>query len=161
MLYARSAMYALLGAALAASSAHAQSQTTQSQTSIGVLTCTSGGGMERKGAADHPHLMTCGFKPTGGGAEQRYSGTFKTAAQNSGAPAGKRVWVWSVLGPSTSKVPSGALAQKYVVDARSAHGPVMVLTGESNNAISLQAETAGGAAGVAMEVELKLLTTPA
>jgi hypothetical protein len=33
--------------------------------------------------------------------------------------------------------------------------------GESNNAISLQAETAGGAAGVAMEVELKLLTTPA
>jgi hypothetical protein len=63
--------------------------------------------------------------------------------------------------PSSSKVTGKALAQKYVVDARSAHGGVMVLTGESNNAISLQAETAGGAAGVAMEVELKLLTTPA
>jgi hypothetical protein len=123
---------------LAAPGAHAQSQT-----SIGVLTCTSGAGIEGKGAADNPNLMTCGFKPTGGGAEQRYSGT------------------WSVLGPNTSKVPTGALAQKYVVDARSTQGPVMVLTGESNNAISLQAETAGGAAGVAMEVELKLLTTPA
>jgi hypothetical protein len=154
-------MCALAGAALAASGAHAQSQNSEPQTSIGVLTCTSGAGIEGKGAAENPDLMTCGFKPTGGGAEQRYSGTFKTAAPGSGATAGKRVWVWSVLGPSASKVPSGALAQKYVVDARSAHGPVMVLTGESNNAISLQAETAGGAVGVAMEVELKLLTTPA
>jgi hypothetical protein len=161
MLYARSAICALMGAALAASGAHAQSQTREPQTSIGVLTCTTGAGIEGKGAAGNPELMTCGFKPTGGGAEQRYSGTFKTAAPSSGASAGKRVWVWSVLGPSGSKVPTGALAQKYVVDSRSAHGPVLVLTGESNNAISLQAETAGGAAGVAMEVELKLLTTPA
>ena len=156
MLYPRSALCVLVGAVLAASGAYAQSQT-----SIGVLTCTTGAGIEGKGAADKPELMTCGFKPTGGGAEQRYSGTFKTAAQNAGAPAGKRVWVWSVLGPSTSKVTSGALAQKYVVDARNAHRGVVVLTGESNNAISLQAETADGAAGVAMEVELKLLTTPA
>jgi hypothetical protein len=37
----------------------------------------------------------------------------------------------------------------------------MVLTGKSNNAISLQAETAGGAAGAVMEVELKLLATQA
>jgi Protein of unknown function (DUF992) len=156
MLYSRSAICVLAGAVLAASGAHAQPRT-----SIGVLTCTSGAGIDGKGAADNPDLMTCGFKPTSGGAEQRYSGTFKTAGPNAGPPAGKRVWVWSVLGPNTSKVPTGALAQKYVVDARSTQGPVMVLTGESNNAISLQAETAGGAAGVAMEVELKLLTTPA
>ena len=161
MLYPRSAICVLLGAAFAASGAYAQSQTSQPQTSVGVLTCTSGAGIDGKGAADNPDLMTCGFKPTSGGAEQRYSGTFKTAARDARAPAGKRVWVWSVLGPSTSKVTGNALAQKYVVDARSAHGGVMVLTGESNNAISLQAETAGGAAGVAMEVELKLLTTPA
>ena len=161
MLYPRSAICVLVGAAFAASGAYAQSQTSQPQTSIGVLTCTSGAGIEGKGAADNPDLMTCGFKPTSGGAEQRYSGTFKTAAPNAGAPAGKRVWVWSVLDPSTSRVTGNALAQKYVVDARSAHGGVVVLTGESNNAISLQAETAGGAAGVAMEVELKLLTTPA
>ena len=75
-------------------------QTSQSQTSIGVLTCTSGAGIEGKGAADNPDLMTCGFKPTSGGAEQRYSGTFKTAGRDAGAPAGKRVWVWSVLGPA-------------------------------------------------------------
>jgi hypothetical protein len=156
MLYPRSAIYALLGAALAVSGALAQSQT-----SIGVLTCTSGAGIEGKGAADNPDLMTCGFKPTSGGTEQRYSGTLKMGGQSAGPPEGKRVWVWSVLGSSSSKVTGGALAQKYVVDARSAHGPVMVLTGESNNAISLQAETTGGAAGVAMEVELKLLTTPA
>jgi hypothetical protein len=156
MLYPRSVICALLGAALAASPVHAQSQT-----SIGVLTCTSGVGIEGKGAADNPDLMTCGFKPTDGGAEQRYSGKFKTAAPDAAAAAGKRVCVWSVLGPSADKVPSGALAQKYVVDARSARGPVVVLTGESNNAISLQAETAGGAGGTAMEVELKLLTTPA
>jgi uncharacterized protein DUF992 len=156
MLYLRSAICALIGAALAASTAYAQSQT-----SIGVLTCTSGAGIEGKGAADNPDLMTCGFKPTDGGAEQRYSGKFKTAAPDRGAPTGKRVWVWSVLGPSTTKLSTGALAQKYVVDTRSARGPVVVLTGESNNAISLQAETAGGAAGAAMEVELKLLTTPA
>ena len=161
MLYPRSAICVLVGAVLAAPGAFAQSQTGQSQTSIGVLTCTSGAGIEGKGAADNPELMTCGFKPTGGGAEQRFAGTFKAVGPNAGAPAGKRVWVWSVLGPSASKVASNALAQKYVVDARSAHGGVMVLTGESNNAISLQAETAGGAAGVAMEVELKLLTTPA
>lgn len=156
MLHSRSAMCVLVGAVLAASGAYAQSQT-----SIGVLTCTSGAGIKSKGATDNPQQMTCGFKPTGSGTEQRYSGTLKMAGQSAGASSGKRVWVWSVLGPSTSKVTGNALAQKYVADARSTHGPVMVLTGESNNAISLQAETAGGAAGVAMEVELKLLTTPA
>jgi hypothetical protein len=78
-----------------------------------------------------------------------------------GLSPGKLVWVWSVVGPETSKLPIGWLAQKYVADARSALGGVMVLTGKSNNAISLQAETAGGAAGAVMEVELKLLATQA
>jgi Protein of unknown function (DUF992) len=155
MRYARSAIWVLMSAALAAPNAYAQSQT-----SIGVLTCTSGAGIEGKGAADNPNQMTCGFRPTGVWAEQRYSGTFKMGP-NAGAPAGKLVWVWSVVGPETSKLPIGWLAQKYVADARSALGGVMVLTGKSNNAISLQAETAGGAAGAVMEVELKLLATQA
>ena len=155
MRYARSAICVLMGAALAAPNAYAQSQTT-----IGVLTCTSGAGIEGKGVADNPDRMTCGFKPTGGGAEQRYSGTFKMGP-NAVPPAGKLVWVWSVAGPETSKLPIGWLAQKYVADARSALGAVMVLTGKSNNAISLQAETAGGVAGAPVEVELKLLATPA
>jgi hypothetical protein len=155
MRYARSAICVLMGAALAAPNAYAQPRTT-----IGVLTCTSGAGIEGKGAADNPNQMTCGFRPTGVWAEQRYSGTFKMGP-NAGAPAGKLVWVWSVVGPETSKLPIGWLAQKYVADARSALGGVMVLTGKSNNAISLQAETAGGAAGAVMEVELKLLATQA
>ena len=154
MRYARSAIYVLMGAALAAPNAYAQSQT-----SIGVLTCTSGAGIEGKGAADNTNQMTCGFKSTGGGAEQRYSGTFKMGP-NAGAPTGKLVWVWSVVGPEASKLPIGWLAQKYVADARSALGAVMVLTGKSNNAISLQAETAGGVVGAPVEVELKLLATP-
>ena len=64
MLYPRSAICVLVGAMLAASGAYAQSQTSAPQTSIGVLTCTSGAGIEGKGAADNPDLMTCGFKPT-------------------------------------------------------------------------------------------------
>ena len=154
MRYARSAICVLMGAALAAPNAYSQSQT------IGVLTCTSGAGIEGKGVADNPDRMTCGFKPTGGGAEQRYSGTFKMGPK-AGASTGKLVWVWSVVGPETSKLPIGWLAQKYVADARSALGAVMVLTGKSNSAISLQAETAGGVAGAPVEVELKLLATPA
>ena len=89
MLYPRSAICVLVGAAFAASGAYAQSQTSQPQTSIGVLTCTSGAGIEGKGAADNPDLMTCGFKPTSGGAEQRYSGTFKTAAQDAQSAGGQ------------------------------------------------------------------------
>jgi hypothetical protein len=154
--YPQSAICVLMGATLAASVAFAQSQA-----SIGVLTCTSGAGIEGKGTADKPDQMTCGFKPTGEGAEQRYSGTLKLVGKNAKGPAGKRVLVWSVLGPAASKVPAGALAQKYVAESRGAGGPLVVLIGESNNAISLQAETSDGAAGTAMEVELKVLTTPA
>ena len=131
MRYARSAKCVLMGAALAAPNAYAQSQT-----SIGVLTCTSGAGIEGKGDADNPNQMTCGFKPTGSGAEQRYSGTFKIR---------------------TERGRTGGQASTH----HSALGAVMVLTGKSNNAISLQAETAGGVAGAPVEVELKLLATPA
>ena len=148
---------AVAGCVLTTGLAYAQDQ----RTSIGVLTCTSGAGIEGKGAVDNPDLMTCGFKPTGSGAEQRYSGTLKVAGLAAQAPGGKRVWVWSVTGPAATGAPSGVLAQKYVADARAAAGPMMVLTGESNDAISLQAETSGGATTRVMEVELKLLTTPA
>jgi len=152
----QAALSVLFASGLLAPAAHAQ----QPRTSIGVLTCTSGAGVESKGAADNSRLMTCGFKPTGSGAEQRYSGTLKVAGQTAQEAQGKRVWVWSVTGPAPPGAPSGVLAQKYVADPRGSAGPVMVLVGESNDAISLQAETAGGAARI-MEVALKLLTTPA
>jgi len=146
----------LFASGLLASATQAQ----QPRTSIGVLTCTSGASIEGQGAAGNSRLMTCGFKPTGSGAEQRYSGRLKVIGQATQETEGKRVWVWSVTGPASPGAASGGLAQKYVADPRGSGGPVMVLVGESNDAISLQAETAGGAARI-MEVELKLLTTPA
>ena len=153
----QTALSVLFALGLLASAAHAQ----QPRTSIGVLTCTSGAGIEDKGAAGNSRRMTCGFKPTGSGAEQQYSGTLRVAGQAAQAPEGKRVWVWSVTGPASPGAPSGGLAQKYVADPRGSGGPVVVLVGESNDAISLQAETSGGTAARVMEVELKLLTTPA
>ena len=153
----QTALSVLLASGLLAFAAQAQ----QPRTSIGVLTCTSGVGSEGKGAADNSRLMTCGFKPTGSGAEQRYSGTLKVAGQAAQEAEGKRVWVWSVTGPASPGAPSGGLAQKYISAARRTDGAQMILVGESNNAITLQAETSGGAGPRVMEVELKLLTTPA
>jgi hypothetical protein len=157
MMISRSFVIGVVAGSLLNCAAYAQGQ----RTSIGVLTCTSGAGIEGKRAADNLDMMTCGFKPTGSGAEQRYSGTLKVAGQAAPAPEGKRVWVWSVTGPASPGAPSGVLAQKYVADPRGMSGPVMVLVGESNDAITLQAETSGGTPARIMEVELKLLTTPA
>jgi hypothetical protein len=148
---ARFALYCCMGAALAVPNAYAQ------QTTIGVLTCTSVAGSQGKGTADSLNQMTCGFRPTGGGAEQYYSGAFKLAP-SAGASAGKLVWVWSVFGPET-KLPIGGLAQKYIADPPPARGVTIILAGKSNKTISLQPETASDAAPV--EVELKLMATPA
>jgi hypothetical protein len=142
----------VIAAGVAATSAQ------QSRTSIGVLTCTSGESVAEGGGAES--RMTCGFKPTGSGGEERYSGTVRMDGQAASALGGKRVWVWAVIGPD--KVPGGVLAQRYVVAARPTKGAVAAaLVGESNDAITLQAETADGAVGTATQVELKLLTTPA
>ena len=142
----------VIAAGIAAASAE------QSRTSIGVLTCTSGDSVAEGGAAES--RMTCGFKPTGSGAEERYSGTLRMDGQAASAPSGKRVWVWAVIGPA--KVPGGVLAQRYVAAARPTTCPAAAaLVGESNDAITLQAETADGAVGTATQIELKLLTTPA
>jgi len=153
----QSALFLLVGTGLLSSGASAQ----QPRTSIGVLTCTSGAGIEGKGAADNPDLMTCGFKPTAsGGGEERYTGRLRSDAGAAKSSEGKRVLVWSVLGPE-GKLGAGVLAQKYISAARRTDGAQMILVGESNNAITLQAETSGGAGPRVMEVELKLLTTPA
>ena len=103
--------------------------------------------------------MTCGFKPAGSGAEQKYTGSLHGRAQ--GATAGKLVLVWTVIGPAGAKVPDGLLAHRYV-KAVGAAGQPPLLVGEANPVIALQFETNGGAetSGIT-QVELRQAGTSA
>ena len=49
--------------------------------------------------------MTCGFKPAGSGAEQKYTGSLHGRAQD--VAAGKLVLVWTVIGPADANWPPG------------------------------------------------------
>src|SRR5262245_43304894 len=106
--------------------------------SLGVLTCTL-----VKPGQDTAHKMSCGFKPAGSGAEEKYSGTIRESSHD--LPPGKVVLIWTVLGPSEGKMRAGLLAQQYV-KGRSATGRSPMLVGEANSAIALQGETKKGAA---------------
>ena len=104
--------------------------------------------------------MTCGFKPTGSGAEERYVGTIRT--RDEAAPAGKIVLVWAVIGPANMKMSAGILAQRFAKGGR-ASGQPPTLVGETNSSIVLQFETSNGteASDAITQVELKITTTPA
>jgi hypothetical protein len=122
----------------------------ENRTSLGILTCTSGD----KGT------LTCGFKPTESGAEERYIGTISSRSE--AAPASKVVLIWAVLGPADKKASAGMLAQRFV----KASGPTTrppTLVGEKNTAIILQFETSNGteASDAITHIDLKLTTTPA
>jgi Protein of unknown function (DUF992) len=123
--------------------------------SLGVLTCT----LVRP-SQDMAHKMSCGFKPTGSGAEEKYSGTIRESSHD--LPAGKVVLIWTVLGPGEEKVRAGLLAQPYVKDT-SASGQTSMLVGEANSAIALQFETNNGevAYEAITRMELQLTGTPA
>jgi len=122
----------------------------ESRTNLGVLTCTLGD----KGT------LTCGFKPTESGAEERYVGTIGSRIE--GAPASKVVLIWAVTGPASLKVSAGMLAQRFVKGGGPAAQPP-TLVGEMKSAIILQFETNNGteASDAITHVELKLITTPA
>ena len=79
----------------------------QPHTNLGILTCTL-----LKSAQDAEHKMTCGFKPAGTGAEEKYGGTIRESGQD--LPPGKAVLIWVVLGPADAKMRAGILAQRYV-----------------------------------------------
>jgi hypothetical protein len=122
----------------------------KSPVSLGVLTCTLVASAQK---------MTCGFKPVGTGAEEKYDGTIHESRQE--LPAGKVVLIWAVLGPS-DKMRAGVLAQRYV-KGKSVAGQGPRLMGETNPAIVLQLETNDGSAAydtIAL-VELVLSGTPA
>ena len=123
--------------------------------SLGVLTCTL-----IKPGQDTAHKMSCGFKPAGSGAEEKYNGTIRESSHE--LPPGKVVLIWTVLGPAEGKMRAGLLAQQYV-KGTSAPGHTPMLVGEANSAIALQFETNNGAAAyVAItRMELQLTGTPA
>jgi hypothetical protein len=102
--------------------------------------------------------MSCGFKPTSSGAEEKYVGTIRT--RDEAAPAGKLVLVWAVIGPAKKKMSPGILAQSY---AKGANTEPPTLVGEANSSIILQFEISNGteASDAITHVELKLTTTPA
>ena len=122
---------------------------------LGVLTCTL-----VKPGQDTAHKTSCGFKPAGSGAEEKYRGMIHESSHE--LPPGKIVLIWTVLGPVEGKMRAGILAQQYV-KGTSVPGQTPMLVGETNSAIALLFETNnGGAAYEAItRMELQLTGTPA
>ena len=122
---------------------------------LGALTCTL-----IKPAQDAGQKLTCGFKPAGSGAEEKYSGTIRESGQD--LPSGKVVLIWTVLGPAEGKMRVGILAQRYVKGIGGS-GQTPMLVGETNSAIILQFETNDGAGtyDTITLMELELTGTPA
>jgi len=75
--------------------------------------------------------MTCGFKPAGTGAEEKYGGMIRTSGQD--LPAGKVVLIWLVMGPADEKMRAGILSQRYVKGV-AASGQAPLLVGEKRSA---------------------------
>ena len=125
------------------------------RTNVGILTCA-------VTKSEEPYLrnMTCGFKPTGSGAEEKYTGSDLSTGQP--ATAGKQVMVWAVLSPANSKSSGGSLAQRYG-KAEAVAGQPPIWIGETNTGIVLQFETNGGeeTGSTINQFELKLATTSA
>ena len=124
----------------------------EARTNMGVLTCTLGGpeGLER--------IMSCGFKPTGSGGEGRYAGIIRG---HQAAPAGKRVLIWTVIGPANMQMSASALAQRYGAGKR-VSGQPLTLVGEKDSSIVLQSEINNGteASDAVTQIELRLIATP-
>jgi hypothetical protein len=125
----------------------------EARTTIGVLTCTLA-----KSTEDRTSNITCGFKPTGSAAEEKYVGSVHGLAQ---LAVGKQVLVWAVIGPATPKPSSGVLAQRYSKTKVAGQPPSWV--GETNTAIVLTFETHEGAeiGNSIAHLELKLGGTSA
>ena len=95
----RSALAVLL-VLLTSSAPSAEAQ----RSNVGVLTCTLA-----KGAQARPGDMTCGFKPTGVGQEEKFTGHVEGSVQEE---RGKLVLIWAVIGPGEGKVQRGDAGTK-------------------------------------------------
>ena len=144
----RSAL-AMLVVLLASSTPSAEVQ----RTNIGVLTCTL-----TKGAEARPGDMTCGFKPTGVGQEEKFTGYARGSAQEERE---KLVLIWAVFGPGEGKISGTMLAQKYV-RAPATNGQPPAWIGQSTPTIALQFETNSTHSDASItSIELKLAGTAA
>lgn len=125
---------------LAAQLAGAVSATAAMQTDVGILTCTLAEHAEKDTAPDsQTKLMHCAFKPAGNGPGEVYIGEVKRVGSQT-ALTGKRVLIWSVLGPSDRKLTPAILQQTYVgrVAGASESETAKLLVGERDDAYSLQ-----------------------
>lgn len=123
------------------------------RSNVGVLTCTLA-----KGAEARPGDMTCGFKPTGVGQEEKFTGHVEGSVQEE---RGKLVLIWAVIGPGEGKVSGATLAQKYM-RAPAANGQPPAWIGQSTATIALQFETNSAHADASITaIELKLAGTAA
>ena len=143
---------AVAGLLVAISSISASAE--KARTNIGVLTCT-----VAKSAEVQPREMACGFKPTGMGSEEKFTGVIQGTV---GDTAAKLVLVWAVLGPADTKVSSKQLAQKYSRTA-TPPGQPPIWMGERAKEIMLQFETNDSANSNLNinEIELRVSSTAA
>ena len=123
------------------------------RTNVGVLTCTLAKGVEAR-----PGDMTCGFKPTGVGQEEKFTGHVQGSVQEE---RGKLVLIWAVFGPAEGKVNGAVLAQKYA-RAPAANGQPPAWIGQSTPTIVLEFETNSTSSDASISsIELKLTGTAA
>ncbi|CAN1724676.1 DUF992 domain-containing protein [Hyphomicrobium sp. 1Nfss2.1] len=152
---------------LAAQLAGAVSTTAAMQTDVGILTCTLAEHAEKDTAPDsQTKLMHCAFKPAGNGPGEVYIGEVKRVGSQT-ALSGKRVLIWSVLGPSDRKLAPAILQQTYVGRVAGASGEpetAKLLVGERDDAYSLQPiadeEHKENAEPSVTVVELRIKSTP-
>jgi Protein of unknown function (DUF992) len=138
-----------------------QAEAQEARVHVGVLTCTASDKVEPGSAAGLETVpMTCGFKPAESGVEERYLGSLHQRASAGASAAGKRVFVWAVVGPKNRKVGPGLLAQEYALGRPSGNKAPSALIGAKDQSIALQPETTNEVSAIT-GIELKLTTTPA
>jgi len=138
------------------------------QTGIGVLTCTLSEHVNREANPDsETRAMHCSFKPEGTGPEETYIGEIKKVGRRDEL-AGKKVLIWSVMGPSDRELRPAILEQTYMGEVASnpldKSQPPKLLVGERDDAFSLQPitdDTLEPSAGSSVTVvSLRIKSTP-
>ena len=113
------------------------------QTNIGTLTCTlAETGDHVESPPSQTRAMLCGFKPSGTGPEEHYTGEIKNVGSDT-ALSGKLVLIWVVMGPEhitfapgCSRRPIRARARVRGPERR--QRPPMMLVGETDDTYALR-----------------------